>query len=125
MNYILQTIFRNKAILLFLLFAISAGFFTTLRAQTNTYNGTSGGNWNTAGNWSLGLVPTIAHDVVIPNNKDVFVDTAAVCNSFAISATAGNNAINIGENSLTVTGAVTIGSPTANNKTKLHTIKNT
>ena len=53
--------------------------------QTNTYTGSSGGNWNTGGNWSLG-VPTAAHDVVIPSNRNVTVNTAGVCKSMNITS---------------------------------------
>ena len=39
----------------------------TAQAQTNTWTGTFGSDWNTNGNWSLGHVPTPAEDVVIVN----------------------------------------------------------
>ncbi|MES2776937.1 MAG: hypothetical protein V4722_22360 [Bacteroidota bacterium] len=34
---------------------------------TNTWTGTVNNNWNTAGNWSAGAVPTAANNVIIPN----------------------------------------------------------
>ena len=47
-------------------------------AQTNTYTGANG-SWNIAANWSLGLVPTASHDVVIPSGKmvNIFLDSLA------------------------------------------------
>lgn len=86
--------------------------------QTNTYTGSSGGNWNTGGNWSLG-VPTAAHDVVIPSNRNVTVNTAGVCKSLTISSGTSSNTITIsGSNSLTVSEAVNIQQPTSNSRTK-------
>jgi hypothetical protein len=100
----------------FLFISILLFFFLGNKAfaQTNNYTGASGGNWDLGTNWSLG-VPTTAHDVVIPNNRNVVVNTAAVCNSFSITGGANANTITIsGSNSLTVTNAVTINAPTAN-----------
>ncbi|MDI1315966.1 MAG: hypothetical protein PSU83_01545, partial [Flavobacterium sp.] len=101
--------FKFLAVLIVLLSLFGIG---KVSAQTNTLN-TGGGNWTTAGNWSLGIVPTAAHDVVIPNNRTVTVNTAAVCNTFTISN--GNNVgtvtISTGQ-SLTVSGAVSIGAGT-------------
>src|SRR5687767_6960928 len=45
-------------------------------AQTNTWDGSNGTNWNTAANWSSNLVPTSAHDVVININATIDVDAA-------------------------------------------------
>lgn len=88
--------------------------------QTNTWDGSSSTNWNTAANWSLNQVPTSAHDVIIPNNNNVTINTAAVCASFTINS--GNRANNItisGSNSLTVTNGITIGAGTGNNDDKI------
>jgi hypothetical protein len=47
-------------------------------AQTdNTFTGTSPGNWNTGGNWSLGHVPTSAERAVVPSNKVVNLNVAS------------------------------------------------
>ncbi|KAB1154044.1 YDG domain-containing protein [Flavobacterium luteum] len=90
---------------------LSLLFVGTVSAQTNNYTGATGGNWSLGTNWSLG-VPTSAHDVVIPDGINVTVDVNAVCNTFAIALGTGNNTVSIsGTNSLTVTGAVTIGQP--------------
>ena len=65
---------------------------TCMNGQTNTYTG-SNGNWNTASNWSLNLIPTVAHDVVIPLAKivnisaDSFAKTVNVSGTLTISDT--------------------------------------
>ncbi|MBK8090237.1 MAG: hypothetical protein IPK31_21350 [Chitinophagaceae bacterium] len=57
-------------------------------AQTNTWDGSSSNNWNTGANWSLGIVPTNAHDVVININAAIQVDASATINSLTISGSA-------------------------------------
>lgn len=88
-------------------------------SQTNTYTGASGGNWGTATNWSLGIAPTAAHDVVVPNNINIVVDvSSANCNSLTIQTGGNSNRIDVGANTLTVANAITINIPTANNTIK-------
>ena len=70
-------------------------FFSSLYAQTNTFNGATSTNWNTATNWSLNAIPTAAHSVIIPDNFSVTVNTAAVCNSLTIKTGANNNTVTI------------------------------
>ena len=88
-------------------------------AQTNTFddskvNGVAGAGanddtWETATNWSLGIVPTAAHDVVIPDGMLAKIKVSgALANSITASGT-GKLQINA-EKSLTVTGALTGGS---------------
>ena len=55
------------------------------QGQTNTWDGSSDNNWSTAANWSLNLVPTAAHNVVINSNATITVDAASTINSLAIS----------------------------------------
>ncbi|MBC7749692.1 MAG: T9SS sorting signal type C domain-containing protein [Methylotenera sp.] len=55
-------------------------------AQTNTYIGANG-SWNIAANWSLGLVPTASHDVVIPSGKIVTVSANASANNLSVLGT--------------------------------------
>lgn len=91
-------------------------------AQTNTWDGSSNANWNTAANWSLNQVPTAAHDVVIPNGGSratITVNTAAVCKSLVMTGGNATNTINIsGTNSLSISGALTIGASSRNNRYK-------
>jgi hypothetical protein len=104
---------KYLALIVSLLFAIHA------RSQTNTYTGASGGNWGTATNWSLGIVPTAAHDVVVPNNINIVVDVStANCSTLTIQTGANSNRIDVGANTLTVANAITINIPTANNTIK-------
>lgn len=55
-------------------FCLTLIFPCILFGQTNTWDGSSSNNWNTAANWSLNLVPTAAHDVVININASISVD---------------------------------------------------
>lgn len=57
-------------------------------AQTNTWDGSSSNSWNTGANWSLGIVPTAAHNVVININAAIQVNTSPTINSLAISGSA-------------------------------------
>ncbi|HEX6170751.1 MAG TPA: T9SS type A sorting domain-containing protein [Chitinophagaceae bacterium] len=61
---------KRGLLILFIALSINATVF----AQTNTWDGSNGTNWNTAANWSLNLVPTSAHDVVININATIDVD---------------------------------------------------
>jgi Secretion system C-terminal sorting domain len=69
--------------LIFILFCGISAF-----SQTNTWTGFSSNNWNTAANWSLNLVPTAAHDVVININDAIDVDISSTINSLTISGSA-------------------------------------
>ncbi|MBS4066104.1 MAG: T9SS type A sorting domain-containing protein [Chitinophagaceae bacterium] len=57
----------------FALLFVTALWLTTAVGQTNTWTG-GNSSWNTAGNWSLGVVPTAAHDVVINTGSSIQVD---------------------------------------------------
>jgi len=83
-----------------LFFTIALLFPVVLFSQTNRYTGASGGNWNTNGNWSLGVVPTAAHDVLVNTNVSINVNTSPTINSLTIS---GNATV-----SFTVTSTQTI-----------------
>ncbi|MEP3388412.1 MAG: T9SS type A sorting domain-containing protein [Reichenbachiella sp.] len=91
-------------------------------AQTNTWDGDAAdGNWNSPTNWSLDVVPTVAHDVVIPNGitNTITVNTAAVCSSLTINEGGTDNIVSISSgNSLTVSNEVTIGAGTGNGDEK-------
>jgi len=76
---------KNKTVLSLLLVLLFSG---AVNAQTNIWDGSSSNNWNTATNWSLNLVPTAAHDVVINTNSAILVDANATVNSLTISGSA-------------------------------------
>jgi len=103
----------KKIILMFCFFASLA-----INAQVNTFddskvNGATGAGandqtWETATNWSLGVVPTAAHDVVIAEGKLAKIkSTGAVANSITANGTAKVQ-INA-EKDLTVTTDLTYG----------------
>ena len=90
--------------------------FSTLfsYSQTNTWTGASNNNWNNSGNWTLGHVPNVGEDVVVPGpavgiTKTIRVNTNAQCKTLTINAGLGrvNMTINSGR-SLTVVGALTL-----------------
>jgi len=58
--------------------------------QTNTWMGSEDTDWHKRCNWSLDVVPTCAHDVVVPNtsNKPI-VSGIASCKSIEIQSSAG------------------------------------
>jgi hypothetical protein len=102
--------FQKRFLFLLGIFAMYAG-----QAQTNTWDGSGGNNWNTASSWSLNVVPTAAHDVVIPNGitATINVNVNAVCKSFTMNGGGSSNTVSISaSNSLTVTNAVTINAGT-------------
>ena len=66
-----------------------------VNAALKTWDGSSSSNWNTAANWTPSGVPTSSDDVVIPNNFNVTVNTAAVCASFTINGGNKSNLITI------------------------------
>ena len=115
-----------KTALAFLSVMLCLIFTQQTSAQTNTWDGSAGnGNWNTASNWSLNLVPTNAHDVVIPNNvtTTITVNTAtAFCKTLTINGGTQNQTLAIGANNLTVTGLVTINAVTTTGRSKIITI---
>ncbi|MFV5697157.1 T9SS sorting signal type C domain-containing protein [Flavobacterium sp. ZT3R17] len=59
-------------------------FQIRVNGQTNTYTG-SNGDWNTASKWSLNLVPTAAHDVVIPFGKIVNISADSFAKTLSVS----------------------------------------
>lgn len=71
-----------------LLFVLTMMLVTVSFAQTNTWDGSTNNNWNTAANWSLNAVPTAAHDVVININAAIQVDASPTINSLTISGSA-------------------------------------
>src|SRR3972149_11788026 len=99
----------KKLFLLLFMLTISVG----IMAQTNTWDGSSSNNWNTAANWSLNLVPTSAHDVVIINGATITVNTAAVCASLSINTGSSATSITMSSpNSLTISGTLVMGNGT-------------
>jgi len=53
---------------------ISDGGQVMIMPAINTFtNGNATNNWNEAGNWSLAVVPTATHEVIIPNGQSVIV----------------------------------------------------
>ncbi|EJL59782.1 Galactose binding lectin domain-containing protein, partial [Flavobacterium sp. CF136] len=118
--FVLSTFFKflpNKKRLLYTFLFIALGLVNGY-GQTNTWTGTTSTAWETTTNWSLNLVPTTAHDVVIPNviNKPTISVAGAVCKTLSI-----NNILGGSTNTLTITspgtlvvsGAITMTAPTA------------
>lgn len=58
-------------------------------ASTVTYTGPSGGAWETASNWSGGVVPTSTDDVVIDTGVVVGINRGTTVNSLTLGVSAG------------------------------------
>lgn len=71
-----------------LLFSISAGQLAI--GQTNTWTGAEDTDWHKDCNWSLNIIPSCAHHVIVPNtsNKPV-VSGIASCKSIDIQSANG------------------------------------
>jgi hypothetical protein len=86
----------KRILFLFFVFVLSNSISFS---QISWDGGGDGVNWSSANNWSTNVVPTNADNVVIPNNKNITVDIAAVCAS-----------LTIGDNSAPLAATVTIQS---------------
>ena len=64
-----------KRLLLLSVFSI---FCLTISAQTKTWVGPAGGNFNVAANWSPAGVPASSHDVIIPTGSDMIMNGADI-----------------------------------------------
>jgi len=94
--------FKKIALLLGCFFA-----FLSASAQTNT--STKAGDWNDTSVWSLGLVPTSAHDVVIGTHI-VTIRSGVTAFANSLTTKASPSQLIIRENaSLTVTGNIVQG----------------
>lgn len=104
-----RTIKLPKCIIIGLLLLI-VGVGSVDAALKTWDRGAGNNNWASPNNWNPNGVPTSSDDVVIPNNFNVTVNTAAVCASFTINGGNKTNLITISTGqSLTVSGEVTIG----------------
>ncbi len=84
-------------------------------AQTNSWKGTSSTSWETASNWSLNLVPTSTHDVVIGDVAftgafQLALTSSSVCKSLVIGVTKIATLTMISSRTLTGYDNITINS---------------
>lgn len=107
-----------KRILLFaVLLMVQLGF-----GQTNTWDGSSSADWNTAANWSLNSVPTNTQDVVIPipvPRMPTISTATAECRNLTVNAGA---TLTVNNQNFTVSGTTSISGTlahTSNNRTKI------
>lgn len=64
-------------------------------AQTNTWTGSTDNDWHKSCNWSLDLIPTATHDVIIPSSTEYpTINNNAHCKTLSITTTAAN-AVNL------------------------------
>ena len=75
---------RIKLVTLFLI------LFQYTYSQTNTWTGSGSNRWHMTCNWSLSLVPTCLHDVVIPTGAAPDIETGVIahCKTIALQGTA-------------------------------------
>ena len=71
------------------LFITMLFFCLSFYCQTNTWNGNADTDWHKSCNWSLNVIPTVTHDVIIPTVTNYPVITGnAHCQSLSITSTA-------------------------------------
>ncbi len=87
----IQMLHKRKSYALAILTAILLWGGTAI-GQTNTWDGSTSNDWNTATNWSLNLVPIAAHDVVININAAITFSGNGVAGSLTIS---GNRVVSL------------------------------
>jgi hypothetical protein len=87
-----------------LLFSILSLFCLTISAQTNTWI-SSNGDWSTASKWSLNVVPTSNHDVVIPAGASINLDIDGYAKSITVQGNAIFNFTNGSGRKLSFTNA--------------------
>lgn len=75
-----------KRVLLFTILSIV--YVQTLSAQTKTWIGAAGGNFNVASNWNPNGIPDSNHDVIIPTGSDMNFNVASSIKSFTIQGNA-------------------------------------
>ena len=79
-----------------LIFSLFCAAYMTVNGQTNTWKGGGANtNWNTVANWSLGTMPSVAHDVVIPTGFTVNLNVAGNTKSISVQ---GNSTLNVVNN---------------------------
>ncbi len=83
-----------KRLLLFL--TIFGASFLILKAQTITWTGVGDGtNWSDANNWDLTTIPTVTHDVIIPDGSSLTINVSAIAKSLDLQ---GNSTLSIIDN---------------------------
>ncbi len=111
----LFTSFRIKAFAYTIAFLFPALTFS----QTNTWNpaGAGANNWNNINKWSLGILPTAAHDVVISSSVSISVNVnPGTIKSLTVNGSAnvtlanngGSKSITIGNNGSTIAAGSTL-----------------
>ena len=99
---------------------IAVGLMSTVGFADITWSG-AGGNWNTAGSWSGGSIPTASDDAVINSSGTVSVPNGYTANASNVTVTAGTlQAANTGY--LVVHGNLTQNGGTVETRTSTGTI---
>lgn len=77
---------KNRPKIYFLAVVLLLPFFSVI-AQTNTWDGSTDGDWHKDCNWSLNLVPTCAHSVVIPTVGTTYPTITGTAHSLSVAIT--------------------------------------
>lgn len=82
---------------------------TVTISPSNTWTGTTSASWFTSTNWSCGIVPILASDVVIPNvtRKPIIDDSSKIALANTITVSSGSSLTVNSGNTLKATNAVT------------------
>ena len=84
----LWTWWWQKRVLCCMLFGLTCSL-SVAWGQTNTWLPASG-SWNSGSNWSLGVVPTASHTVVIPSPATIFYNTNGQCDKLILESGTGD-----------------------------------
>ena len=105
---------RNFTFVFIAVFVLLGLFLLVAPARAAVYTASASGDWSNPDTWGGSGPPTLLDTVTINSGVTVIVDTTAECASLTINAPAIANGITISDNnSLTVTGAITMNAPTA------------
>lgn len=97
---------RNGSVLTGLItLLLLLGSFSVQAQTTNTWTGTTDTDWNTTTNWSLTLVPTATHNVVIPASLTNYPILSSAASASTVEVESGASLTITSAGSLSVNGS--------------------
>ena len=93
-----------------LTFFMMSIFLQPLDAATRIWNNPATGDWNVPGNWTPGIVPTAADDVVMSNGGTATVTTSDAASTATIATTGGNGTVAVQTGGTLSVGLIFLGS---------------
>lgn len=104
---------KNRILIFALFMAAMLGFANIdVLAANISSNGTGGGNWNSTGTWSGGVVPTVGDNVTITSSDVVVVNTNVQVSDLIVQSTATLKP-DVGTRTITIDDDFTVSTATA------------